>query len=1020
MDEVENELSEIRRRVARGHVDSGVLLALLAAAGRANGPQAAQAAETLREHAETLEPTWNHLCAWVRDWPSPPDVPEHLRSWLLEFESLGLAHEALPALPDVAPSAKALREALLDAFGRFRGQVEARRDHARFAGIAEQHNRELGKSVAPWSWLRAGEVLTLIGESEDGPTVAAELWLSGRLHSADANLLETEVTSNDTFRNAYTGLLRSRLANLEATLWSPAWSLDVARTDADLKFVPPALEVPLPHLNQVIQVWGHGSGTYWRGPLDAPGFVAHGVQQHRYSIPQVGEFTTELSYYAPSNVHDVWHGLTSLDRVADERFVEEGSANERLTARGEEVVDAFITSFESGVLHDALREGHEAFERGADTSEDLEDLVRYAVEARLTLSLALKSLSALGRPVEALSLRLATADEELQACSSAVLLVDRREYRDLVEGVPLDRNAWWAARRILDERVPEGIVDGMLTRELGAAKAAKVIPFRAANRLRLFTSDSHLALAAADAVMVPKDVCPWLANKQAAGPEIGQVPLLLVDESAGTGVLAQLSISRAEPAPDGTVWRNADVLGDVARAAIHDAYWAAGTQFAAGLPPISLTEHRFDLVFSPGIQVDIVDGSSVGVAAALAFASLWTGTPIPRDLAVTGAVSPTGDVLPVGYVYEKATRLRDTTPERLRLVVASRNADDASGVAVEVLPVGGIADVLAAAGIRPQHAKQSSPSVSSCELRLNQLITAVQTGNPSGRHAHAWREIGDDLAWLVKALSQAPTRINLIEARCWTALAYLHAAVRSSAKWILTGVDPRAVPRIDTRTLLDVITAEDAIDHRAVTSDVLSSLVQDIEELGNSDGSSPMLGYALGTLGRAHMHGGNAEAAIPFLRRALKHHQEFQPWEAARSRIYLSMALRLARDSSAALEHLYAANEELGSSTRQYSPQYELSCRMYHQYERARALLALERYPEAERAASEAEEGARWTNWPLLGILRTRAWALRMMGRDAEADHDVERMKGIDIERWIKEPLVDEAQGYPFEGGEVY
>lgn len=1022
MDEVDPVLTETLQRLARGQVDSESLLELLAAVG-ANGRTALQAVEALREHAAELQPAWGWLVDWVRDWPSPPQAAEHFRSWLVETEPLGLAREALGTLPNVAPAGSGLSEALTQALDRFRASVEARRDHARFAGLAEQRIKELGRAVPPWSWLRAGDVLGFIVESEQGAKEASELWLDDQLHSADAIALKTEVTNDATFRSAYADALRQRLVRVELTQWTVAWSLDVARAETDLEFMAPALHVTVPHIGASITLWQNEAGAYFRGPSGVIELLTGDVGRHKYPIPQLGDFETEIAKHVPSQAQDVWHGLASLQRVAEDGFADEAKSKERLSLRAAEVVDAFVDSFEAGVLREALREGYDAFERGTETSEDLDCLVRYALEARLELSLAFKSLAALGRAVEETSVRQAVADEALREYSSAVLLIEARDYRELVEGVPLDRTAWWATRRVLDERVPEGVVEGALMGGATDSKAAKVIPLHRPAQ-PLFTRD--VALAAADPVLVPTTVCPWLSDSAAVGPLIGQVPLLLFRASMGQGVVAQLSISLGEPASDTTVWEQADVLGEIARTAIRDAYWAAGALCSIKCPPRSLSEHRIQLVLPADAQVDVidgdsvVDGKSVGVAAALAFASLWAHTPIPRDLVATAGVNPVGVVSGVGRVEEKATRLRRIAASKVRLVVASENVEVASRVPVDAVGVGTLQEALSSAGIDLERAQLARPSVSSCEARLSELIRSVRTGNPVGHYARAWQDTADELAWLVQVLSKSPTSSNVVDARCWAAIAYLHAGVPGAVSWILSEVDRTTVERVDSRTLVDVVAVERGIDHREPIAHWLETLARDIEELAKADARSPALGYALGTTGRGHMHSGDAEAAVPWLRRALKQHQARQPWEAARSRIYLSMALRLTGDLNAAYEQLLAANEDLTTHTREYSPEYEGACRMYLEYERARVLLALERFQEAERAASGAEEWARWTNWPLLGILRTRAWTLRMLGRHVEADQDVARMEGIDIGDWIKQPLVEEAKGYPVDGGEVY
>lgn len=1025
MDDLQAELDETLRRLACGRVDAEMLLGALARMGAVGEPYMSRAARILRERAAELETVWHELGDWVRDWPSPPSDAQPFRSWLVEAESLGLARDTLITLSDVAADAQDVSDALAAVLVRFRVQVEERRDHARYAGLAEQRNRKLGRSVPPWNWIRAGEVRALISESDDGAREVSELWLDGLVHSADASLLRAEVTNSASFREAYANLLRERLASLELTQWTAAWSLDVARSeaDADLDVVPALLQVPLPHLDAAITVWQHEAGAGWRGPTGALELLSANVDPHRYQIAQLGDFETAMIRQSPSQAQDVWHGLASLRRVADDQFANEANGNERLTRRAEELVDAFVASFEAGVLREALCEGHDAFESGADTTEDLDCLVRYALEARLELSLAIQSLGTLGRPVEKPSERLAATDEALRVCSSAVLLVDARDYRDLVEGVPLDRTAWWAARRVLDARVPEGVVEEALM----VTTAAQPVP---ANVVSLPRSDTHLllheqplALAAADVEIASSRPSSWLVGPPDVDPGLGHVPLLLFDERTGQGVVAELGIVLEEGhvAFDALVWQHAESLSKVARDAVRTAYLAAGELTGDGVPPFSFAEHRVQLRVPADVEVQVIEGTSVALAAALAFVSVWTKTPVARDVAATAGLAGATRVLPVGRVNEKAQALAGVKATRpLRLLVAPANVASASVAHVQGLSIATLEQAVVAAGLNIEAlAKLTCPSTSKCEDQLTQHIKSVRTGELQARHPIGWRQLADEIARLTEILSKQPTDTDLAAARCWAALAYLHAGELGPVRQLLSrdGADHHD---IEVRTLMDVVTLAHDIDTRGEMAVGIDRLSRDVNELERTAPGSFVLGYALGTLGRAHMHQGELDQALPLLQKALEHHQARQEREAARSRVYLAMALRLSGLPSKGLAELQVASRELETVTRAYSQEYEQACRMYLEYERARTLLALEDYPGAEKAATVAAHWSHWTNWPLLGILRTRAWARRMLGRDSEADQDVAQMQGIDIESWIKDPLVIEAQGYPFDGGEIY
>ena len=92
------------------------------------------------------------------------------------------------------------------------------------------------------------------------------------------------------------------------------------------------------------------------------------------------------------------------------------------------------------------------------------------------------------------------------------------------------------------------------------------------------------------------------------------------------------------------------------------------------------------------------DGPSAGVTMVTALASLLSGRPVRADVAMTGEVSLTGRVLPIGGVKQKllaAHRAGVTT-----VLIPQRNEPDLDDVPAEVLeklevhPVGDVREVL--------------------------------------------------------------------------------------------------------------------------------------------------------------------------------------------------------------------------------------------------------------------------------------------------------------------------------------
>ena len=68
------------------------------------------------------------------------------------------------------------------------------------------------------------------------------------------------------------------------------------------------------------------------------------------------------------------------------------------------------------------------------------------------------------------------------------------------------------------------------------------------------------------------------------------------------------------------------------------------------------------------------DGPSAGVAMAVALASLVSGKPVKADVAMTGEVTLTGQVLPVGGLKEKSLAAQSAGIKRI--IVPERNEGD--------------------------------------------------------------------------------------------------------------------------------------------------------------------------------------------------------------------------------------------------------------------------------------------------------------------------------------------------------
>ena len=106
------------------------------------------------------------------------------------------------------------------------------------------------------------------------------------------------------------------------------------------------------------------------------------------------------------------------------------------------------------------------------------------------------------------------------------------------------------------------------------------------------------------------------------------------------------------------------------------------------------------------------DGPSAGVTMTTAIASLLTGRPVRSEVGMTGEVSLTGRVLPIGGVKQKL--LAAHRAGLTEVLIPKRNEPDLEDVPAEVLaaltvhPMSDVADVLALA-LQPAYDSVTEP-----------------------------------------------------------------------------------------------------------------------------------------------------------------------------------------------------------------------------------------------------------------------------------------------------------------------
>lgn len=1000
--------------------------------------------------AGTRAVAWDDAASWVEDWPSMPTSPDGVLHWLAETEMLGLVEIALKAFGDTSPEAVRLLTAVQEQLIGCAQALASSDTHFVYAGEAEKRAKDLGFLPPPWSFIEAGSAAAQLAQDDASLEPLCALWFEGRLHSEDAAQLRQLFPSHRPLAAALQHRIAEATTTLRRTQWNPAWTPSVAQDELQLDAAAVLLRCPLPHIESDLVVRHHVDGSHWTiGTHDAY-LVAADCDSHRWSLPDLGSFSTRMGQDKPDAATDVWHGLRQLDALGDTL------PEQRVQA----ILETWLAALEDGVLGRALEAGHKAFEEGLPTSREQELLVGHALQLRLQLP---DAIDRSGLELEAqlfLHEQLDAVDTRHATHGSALFLIEDERYQQLSEDEPLDYETWWGKRALLDEAVPEERVEQALDalhREQMRSEqendgGADIIAFvprastASSTQIQADEARGTMALAAQSAKAPAASTeapCSWLKpapsttsnDSEHPAPDAlaGCVPLLLYRGDNKQGVLAELRVTVAEYADEKAVWAKALDLKRLARSVIRTAYYEAAGQTPWGAPPFDFARHRFELIIDPGVAEQAsrvsVDGRSVGLPAALAFASAWLGQSLPKNLAAVGTVSPGGWVGAVGAVTAK-TRCLAALVDRsdFRVLCAQGNAEQVREGGIEPVVVEKLADALAKAKFELGRLDGSCfGSISARKGKLDDLVRDIKNSALDKHGAECtWRQLGDKTRRLIDSLKDEPGAGDLNEARCHLALAYTHAGMLGDVDAALRGVTlPVNAPR-RIKTLFHIVRLGKAIDAQALESaeghTFMQQVASDLDDLRQE--SDPELhGRAAGTLGRAYMHANRLAQALPLLREGVSQHLAHQPHEVGRSRIYLAMALRRAGEAQAALDELVQAAQELETHTRRWSEDYARDTRMYLDYEMARTLVSLERFDEAISCGMRALRRCAWIFWPQLGVRRTLAWALRMTDRPDEADQHVEKMRASFIpagHQELGEKIIAEAEGYPIEDGEIY
>lgn len=846
----------------------------------------------------------------------------------------------------------------------------------------------------------SGTATGVFDRPPEAPDAAFERWALGALLPEDRASLGRAVASPGPWQDAYRAWVRRRARKVHVVAWNPDLSPGFARDDVG-EGAHAWLRVPLPHRQcddgavPHLAVLAHRDGTLWQLPTPSGVrrfVVPQGAASQRWGDDVVGDVETAIALRRPTEREAREHAVSALAAAAFDEALPvppEALALARDLARG-----PFV----------------EALARGAAVFRDGEE-GEAADEATAWASLALRARILLDRfcPRDEGRLLdlLLDVDAALEPSTDALLLLDDNTWRELTRGEALDADAWWGARSVLP-----------LPRLEHLATPAQSRPAKPEPRRRTAPRTEALLLAASGDTPRPAGF-------------VAEVLLPLVDTESGEGRVARLRVWH-DPA---TGLRGSTSFRAAAGEALHDAFCEA-RRLCREHARYPWEEHVIAISLVDDARELTVDGRSLGLAAVLAFVSCWTELPVAAGVAASARLLGR-ELVAIDHVSAKRDALARASGGNWTLLA---HPDDAAVLAGDphVRPVPSTEAALGAAGLpSPLPPFAGVPgSVATRRDELRRLCTAIedqQTDRYADLGIDPWRVLAERVTWLCDSLESDGHEGEVGRARALAALAFVHGGDLDAAGRLLKRV-PTSEDDPDVSVLRGIVALSAEIDAQAMPDEARKDWSKAEAVSARLDALLPGLrprewrvlyGQALGTQGRALLHAGRTEEALPKLRAAWAHHRDRLPREALRSSVYLATALR---EAGRPLEALEALGEGVGrlDDCRGYSRDYAESTMMFWRYERGRCLLALSDPRGARDELVEALEGASVRGWwPQLGILRALVWADGLLGEETARTARLaalERLAAAQPE-WLRpfaRRVVAEAHGSPYDAREIY
>ncbi len=470
----------------------------------------------------------------------------------------------------------------------------------------------------------------------------------------------------------------------------------------------------------------------------------------------------------------------------------------------------------------------------------------------------------------------------------------------------------------------------------------------------------------------------------------GEVTIALaVEDGAAVPAVLRVTSAGAGDALGGS-W--APVLRKAARTA-----FAACRALSKSGPRFAFDQHRF-VIEGDVNPARVIGADGLALPTALAMASLWLDRPV--EVAAAGSLFFGGGTWRVGGVA------------------------DAEGTASALegrTTIGGstLPEALTKAGLQLDETNFEPTEGGEAELRAGVTIVRAKQSPPD--RGDPWADAAERLAVLVERdVSEEAANAGRVAA----AVAFVRAGETNLASGMLRGLDDGASRPPCIHLLGAVSELGRAVDQERFDGvDALQSKIEGHLDSDDEDVQA-LRAQAKVAVGRAHLHQRNLEPAIAVLTEAVELSAKHLPHELGRARQYLAMAQRESGDAATALATLDQALIDLTERTRTRDLSAYESFKMYVDYERARALIALDRPAEAVRAAETAMAAAGHRGpWPAMAILRALAWAHRIGGDIEPADAvaaliaDMKVFPGLD---GLRDALAEEARGGPISGGQVH